>query len=140
MGNESSMAYVQRQIGDILRAFREWCRSYVDDMVAVGDTLQDHINRLRLAFATLQEYNICLDPAKARIGFPSLPLLGKEIDEFGMTTKEEKLRTIRSLSFPRTCKQLETYLGMTGDIRHFIYQYAVKAEPLQLRKTALWEF
>jgi hypothetical protein len=58
---------------------------YVDDIVVVGDTLRDHIDRLRLVFAMLLEYNIC------RIGFPSLPFLGKEIDEFGMTAKEEKL-------------------------------------------------
>jgi hypothetical protein len=34
-------------------------------------------------FAMLLEYNIC------RIGFPSLPFLGKEIDEFGMTAKDD---------------------------------------------------
>ncbi|KAJ6146181.1 hypothetical protein N7497_008163 [Penicillium chrysogenum] len=73
------------RINDILRKFRKWCRLYVDDIVVVGDTLRDHIDRLRLVFATLLEYNIC------RIGFPSLPFLGKEIDEFGMTAKEEKL-------------------------------------------------
>ncbi|KAJ5248094.1 hypothetical protein N7524_012054 [Penicillium chrysogenum] len=38
MGNESSMAYVQRQIDDILRKFRKWCRSYVDDTLATRTT------------------------------------------------------------------------------------------------------
>jgi hypothetical protein len=33
---------------DILRKFRKWCRLYVDDIVVVGDTLRDHIDRLRL--------------------------------------------------------------------------------------------
>ncbi|KAJ5407336.1 hypothetical protein N7465_008620, partial [Penicillium sp. CMV-2018d] len=95
IGNANSMAY---------------CRTYVDDIVVVADSLGQHIVHLRLVFATLQKYNICLDPAKARIGFPSLTLLGKEIDEFGMTTNDDKLKAIRSLSFPQTCKQLETYL------------------------------
>jgi hypothetical protein len=52
---------------------------------------ENHIDRLRLMLATLLEYNICLYPAKARVVFSPLPLLGKEIDKFGMTTKEEKL-------------------------------------------------
>jgi hypothetical protein len=137
MGNSNSVAYVQRQIDNILRPFRAWCRAYVDDIVIVADTLHEHIQRLHLVFAKLQEYGISLDPAKARIGFPSLTLLGKDVDSFGMTTKQEKLRAITSLEFPRTCKQLETYLGMTGHLRHYIDKYAAKAAPLQRRKTNL---
>jgi len=137
MGNSNSIAYVQRQIDDILRAFREWCRTYVDDVFAVSDALEEHIQHLHLLFSKLQEYNITLDPKKARIGFPSLTLLGKNIDSLGITTTDEKVKAIRSLLFPRTYKQLETYLGMTGDLRHYIRGYAYKAEPLQARKTAL---
>ncbi|OQE13101.1 hypothetical protein PENFLA_c054G05449 [Penicillium flavigenum] len=55
-GNESSMAYVQRQID--LRDFREWCRAYVDDIVVVADTLKQHVIRLRLVFAKLEEHNM----------------------------------------------------------------------------------
>jgi hypothetical protein len=85
----------------------------------------------------LQEYNICLDPRKARLAFPSLTLLGREIDSLGMTTQAEKLKAISSLTFPKNCKQLETYLGMTGDFRHCISRYASKVNPLQQRKTQL---
>ncbi|KAI3088816.1 hypothetical protein CBS147333_10369 [Penicillium roqueforti] len=137
MGNSNSIAYVQRQMDNILRAFREWCRTYVDDIFAVGDTLDEHVAKLHLLFAKLEEFNITLDPKKARIGFPSLTLLGKDIDSAGMSTTAEKVKAITSLVFPRTCKQLETYLGMTGDLRHYIKSYAQKSEPLQVRKTNL---
>lgn len=104
---------------------------------AVSDTVEDHVAKLHLLFAKLQEFNITLDPKKARIGFPSLTLLGKDIDSAGMSTTAEKVKAITSLVFPRTCKQLETYLGMTGDLRHYIKNYAHKSEPLQTRKTKL---
>jgi hypothetical protein len=42
-----------------------------------------------------------------------------------------------ALDFPRTCKQLETYLGMTGEFRHYIEDYTHKAAPLHERKKAL---
>lgn len=37
-----------------------------------------------------------------------------------MTTTAAKLQAITSLKFPQTCKQLETYLGVTGDLRHYL--------------------
>lgn len=54
-----------------------------------------------------------------------------------MTTTAAKLQAITSLKFPQTRKQLETYLAMTGDLRHYIQHYAQKSEALQQRKTAL---
>lgn len=63
----------------------------------VSDTLKEHIDRLRNVFSTFARFNICLDPKKARIAFPSLTLLGKEIDSLGITTKADKLLAIRSL-------------------------------------------
>jgi len=43
MGNANSAAYVQRMMDNILRAFRAWCRAYVDDVLAASDTLDEHI-------------------------------------------------------------------------------------------------
>ncbi|KAJ5675356.1 hypothetical protein N7462_008253 [Penicillium macrosclerotiorum] len=105
MGNKNSVAYVQRQMDNLLREFRAWCRAYVDDTFAADDTLEDHIAHLHQLFSLFD--------------------------------RPEKLHAITSLEFPRTCKQLETYLGMTGEFRHYIQSYAQKSGPLQLRKTAL---
>ncbi|KAJ5752832.1 hypothetical protein N7520_008426 [Penicillium odoratum] len=137
MGGMNSGAYVQRQMDNLFRACRHFMRTYTDDSFVAGMTFDEHLDQLRQVFDICQTANIRLDPKKARLCFPSLTLLGKEIDSVGITTDAHKLRAITSLSFPRTCKQLETYLGMTGDLRHFIPHYARIAEPLQLRKTAL---
>lgn len=51
MGSANSVAYMQRQIDKILRKLREWCRAYVDDIVAVSDILDDHIYHLYQLFA-----------------------------------------------------------------------------------------
>jgi len=36
------------------------------------------------------------------------------VDSFGLSTTEEKLAAIKKLSFLRTAKDLEIYLGMAG--------------------------
>ncbi|KAJ5691199.1 hypothetical protein N7488_011934 [Penicillium malachiteum] len=92
MGSVNSVAYVQRQIDNILRDFRPRCRAYIDDITIVADT-----------------------PEKCYLFFPSLLIFGKEIDSVGMTTDQEKLKAIASLKFPTTYKQLETYLGRLGN-------------------------
>jgi len=54
-----------------------------------------------------------------------------------MTTSEEKLKAIAKLAFPDSLKELESYLGMTGYLRQYIPEYAIKANPLQVCKTEL---
>ncbi|KAJ5252623.1 hypothetical protein N7489_003033 [Penicillium chrysogenum] len=78
-----------------------------------------------------------LEPRKAYVAFPEVSLLGQRVDAFGMSTPEAKIKAIASLTFPRTLRQLETYLGMTGALRQYVPMYAKKSEPLQIRKTEL---
>jgi len=54
-----------------------------------------------------------------------------------MSTTPERLATIAKLSFPRTLRELEVYLGMTGWPRDYVPRYAIVAQPLQDRKTQL---
>ena len=59
------------------------------------------------------------------------------MDALGLTTMEEKIKAMQRIRFPQKLKELETYLGMTGALRHFVEGYSWKAEPLQERKTLL---
>jgi RNase H-like domain found in reverse transcriptase/Reverse transcriptase (RNA-dependent DNA polymerase)/Integrase zinc binding domain len=137
MGYCNSAAYVQRQIDNILRDHRSFSRAYIDDIVIASKTLEEHERHLHAVLATLAKYNISLNPAKSFIGFPSIQLLGQRVDSLGLSTLEGKLKAIVNLEFPRTLRQLETYLGMTGALRQYIEGYSWKIEPLQQRKTLL---
>lgn len=137
MGYKNSPAYVQRQIDRVLRAYRKFARAYIDDIVIFSRTLEEHCQHLRAVFGVLKENNISIKPSKAFVGYPSVKLLGQKVDSLGLATAEEKLAAISKLKFPTTLRQLETYLGLTGWLREYVEHYAKKAEPLQLRKTAL---
>ena len=137
MGYKNSPAYVQRQIDRLLRAYRKFARAYVDDIVIFSRTLEEHLSHLRQVFGKLVDVNVSIKPTKAFIGYPSVQLLGQKVDSFGLSTSEEKLRAIAKLQFPRTLRQLETYLGLTGWMREYVPFYAGVSKPLQKRKTAL---
>lgn len=64
-------------------------------------------------------------------------MLGQKVHSLGLATAEEKLQAISKLKFPRTLRQLEHYLGLTGWLREYVKGHAKITEPLQLRKMLL---
>ena len=137
MGYKGSPPYVQRQTDKILRPIRDFAKAYVDDMIAFSKTLPEHLEHLRRMFALFRQHRISLNPKKSFLGYPSVTLLGQRVDSLGLSTSEEKLKAITSLRFPRSLRELETFLGLTGWLRSSIPRYAQRANALQQRKTEL---
>lgn len=133
MGFKNSPPYVQRQIDRILREYRcqLFAKAFVDDVATYSKTFEEHLEHLRRIFTAFDDMNLTLSPHKTFLGFPSIELLGQHVDSMGMSTSAEKLEAIAKLSFPRTAKDLEHYLGLTGWLRNYIPYYAQLAEPLQ---------
>ena len=80
---------------------------------------------------------ICLSPKKLFLGYPSVQLLRQHVDTLGLSTTDDKLKVISSLTFPHMLQQLETYLGMTRYLQQYIPHYTAIVKPLQLCKTCL---
>lgn len=75
MGYRNSVPYIQRQMDLILKDV-PYTRAYLDDILVVLDTLDDHIEHLHNVFRLFQTYNIALEPKKAFVGFLTVDLLG----------------------------------------------------------------
>lgn len=137
MGFKNSPSYVQRQTDGILRKYRGFARSFMDDIVVFSKTLPDHLEHLRTIFQVCVKKRICINPKKCFLGYPSVNLLGQKVDALGMTTAEDKIKAISSLEFPKTLQALETYIGMINWLRTYVRWFAQMVEPLQKRKTQL---
>jgi hypothetical protein len=129
MGYKNSPPYVQRQIDIILRPF-PFAKAFVDDVTIFSDTLTDHLYHLQQVFGAFVRLNISIKPTKAFLGYPSIPLLSQRVDSFSLSTTDKKLAAIGKLQFPKTLKELEAYLGLTGYLRNYISHYAALAVPL----------
>ena len=92
---------------------------------------------LRAVFGLFAKYNISINPKKAFLGYPSIKLLGQKVNSFGLSTNEEILKAITTLTFLYTLASLKYYLGLTGWLRQFVPRYAAISKPLQDRKTEL---
>ena len=137
MGYINSVAYIQREIDNILREVRAWAWAYVDDIICEARSLSNLLEKLRILFDIFLEYNISIKPTKSFLNYPDVGLLGQRVNSLGMTTSEEKLWAIKHLTYPKTLGALEYYLGLTGYLRNYIHFYAQLAAPLQALKTYL---
>lgn len=130
MGYINSVAYVQREIDNILRSICDWARIYVDDIICRARSLDDLLSKLCIFFEIFVTYNISIKPTKTFLNYPDVGLLGQEVNTLGLTTVKEKLGAIRLLQYPLMVGALEYYLGLTGYLRSYIHYYAQLAEPL----------
>lgn len=74
--------------------------------------LEDHLCHFYVIFGRFQQLGITLKSAKAFIGFPSVILLGQQVDEIRLFTDKNRIVAIRNLKFPATFRDLEHYLGL----------------------------
>ncbi len=137
MGYINSVAYVQREIDNILRNIWSWVRAYIDDIVCGAKLLPDLLYKLQTLFEIFLAYNISISPIKLYLNYLDVILLGQWVDSLGLTTSEQKLKAIKLLTYPDILGALEYYLGLTGYLRSYIHFYAQLAAPLQALKTAL---
>src|SRR5205814_1254079 len=112
-------------------------RAYIDNIVIASKTLKEHVQHLRAIFGMFSNVGISIKPLKAFLGYPSVQLLGQHVDSLSLATAEEKLKAISQLQFPKTLKDLETYLGLTSWLCQYVPFYMAVAAPLQERKTLL---
>ena len=137
IGYKNSPAYTQHQINRILRPHKKYTRAFVDDIVIHSKTLRNHLKHLKAIFSLFTKINLSINPTKTFISYPTTQLLSQQINSLGLSTAEDKLKTISLLKFPHTLHKLETYLEITDYLRDYIPYYARIAEPLQNQKTFL---
>lgn len=50
MNYKNSLSYIQKQIDNLLKSFRQFARAYVDDIVVFSKTLEEHERYLHKVF------------------------------------------------------------------------------------------
>lgn len=134
MGYINFVAFVQREIDNILRSVRDWAHVYVDNIICGARSLNNLLSKLHILFEIFVTYNISIKLTKIFLNYPNIRLLNQKVNILGLTTAKKKLDAIRLLQYLLTVGVLEYYLGLTAYLRSYIYYYAQLAEPLQILK------
>ena len=131
-GLKNAPAYFQRVMDMALRGL-SWkcCMVFFDDIVVFSQTWQAHLQDLAGVLGKLRAKNITLNFNKCEFARTELVYLGYLIDKQGLRPNPAKVEAVTRFEAPKTVSQLRTFLGMTGQFRRFIRDYATVARPLQ---------
>ena len=135
MNYKNSFSYVQRQTDKLLRSYKQFAKTYVNDIIIHFKILQKHLNHLRIFFFQMFRIKrINLIATKFFLIYSSVTLLNQRIDNLDMFIIVEKIIAIISLRFLFSFRDLEIFMKLIDWLRSSISRYAQRIQSLQKRK------
>lgn len=103
---------------------------YLDDIVIISKTFDEHITILFKVLSKLKNANITINFNKSQFFRKELKYLGYVVDEQGLRTDPNKVEAILKISTPTSRKDVKKFLGTASWYRRFIPNFSNLATPL----------
>ena len=110
---------------DIVGSFLE---CYIDDIIVKSETMDDHLEHLKIAFRKMKHYKLKLNPEKCSFGVSVGHFLGFLIHQKGIQVDQNKAEAIITAKPPSSKKELQRFLGQLNFLRRFISNTAGKTK------------
>lgn len=129
-GLRNSPSAFQRLLDFIVRDL-EGVRAYIDDLVVMSNTLEEHLERMEGLLVRLRKHNIKLRPKKVQLIKTSINYLGYQI-EAGKSIRPGLIKTeaIKNWTPPSSVKEIRQFLGLAGFFRRCIQNFARDSQHL----------
>lgn len=142
-GLHSAPATFQRLMDQIIGPELDpYCFAYLDDIIVLGETFDEHLSHLEEVFRRLKKANLKLNPEKCQFGRKSLKYLGHWVTPEGIRTDPDKVASILELATPTNVRSLRRFLGIASWYRRFVPGFSQIAKPLNdlLKKNSKWQW
>jgi len=140
----NSPAVFQRYINEI---FSDLTRkgialSYIDDLIIPAENEEEAIKRLKIVLKGAEEYGLEINKKKCQLLEQRIEFLGHLTENGKLYPSPEKTRAVLKFPEPRTIKQAQSFLGLTGYFRKFIPNYSriAKLRSDLLKKNQIFQF
>jgi len=121
-----------QRLMDLLLAGVQWskCLVYLDDIIVLGKTFDDHIHNLGIVLGKFREAGLRLKPTKCALLQESVSYLGHIVSRQGIATDSEKTERVSHWPTPTSVKEVQQFLGLATYYRRFVKDFAKIARPL----------
>ena len=137
----SAPAIFQRIMETLLQGIPGVC-VYLDDILIIGRTEEEHLEHLTETLRRLKEADMRLKPAKCQYLLPSVEYLGHTISKTGLQTADSKVDAIVNAPAPTNVTELRSFLGLVNYYGKFLPNLATLLSPLYalLQKRRPWKW
>ncbi|GFV36567.1 retrovirus-related Pol polyprotein from transposon 297 [Trichonephila clavipes] len=115
---------------------------YMDDIVIIAKNESEAIDRLKKVLKVSSDYGFEINFDKCQFLHRKIEFLCHIIENNKLFPSPSKSKSVVHYPEPKTTKEVQRFLGLTGYFRKFIPAYSVTAKPLSdlLRKNTPFNF
>ncbi|CAF4878033.1 unnamed protein product [Pieris macdunnoughi] len=130
-GLKNAPATFQRAMDSVLYGLQgERCFVFLDDIVVFASSLQEHEQKLYEVFNRLRKNGLKVQPDKCEFLRKEVAYLGHIISSEGVKPNPDKVHAVDNFPVPKSCKDIKSFLGLTGYYRRFISNFSSLTKPL----------
>ena len=128
----SNAAQTQQRLMDKIfgESLRPKVFTYIDDLIVVSKTFEEHVQLLREVYRRLSEAGLVVNFDKCQFCRPSLKYLGFIITPEGINTDPDKVSSMVDFPQPRNATEVKRFLGLCSWYRRFVSGFATLVAPL----------
>lgn len=128
-GVSSAPGIFQKTMDTMLQGI-EGVHAYIDDIIIVGRTKEEHRVRLKSVLNRIKDFGFHVRRDKCSFEKSKIVYLGFIIDKDGIRADPKKIAAITDMPVPQDVKSLKAFLGMVNHYHRFIPNLADLEQPL----------
>lgn len=103
---------------------------YLDDIIVISNTFEEHLDRLRDLAARLRAANLSINLQKSKFCVSEVAYLGYILGQTGIRPNPERIEAIVNFERPKSLRAVRRFLGMCNYYRRFIASFSEIVKPL----------